>query len=244
MKIHIIMHESFEAPGAILEWARKKSHELSYTRVYHNEELPDNSDSFDFLMIMGGPQSPATTTSDCPHFNASAEINLIKKAIEADKLVLGVCLGAQLIGEAYGAPFSASPNKEIGVFDVTLTEDGMNDPIFKNFPKVFPVGHWHGDMPGLSKNSAVLAYSTGCPRQIVRYSPKVYGFQCHFEFTKEAIAGMIEHCGEEVEQAKLLPYVQDKATLLNHNYSAINQLLFDFLDALEAMHRGMLNLRA
>lgn len=233
MKLHIIMHESFEAPAAIEDWAKSKNHQILYTKLYQNEKLPDNADDFDFLVVMGGPQSPATTIEECHHFDAQKEIALIKMAIDNDKAVFGVCLGAQLIGEALGAKFDHSPNREIGVFDVTLTEAGKKDPFFSSLPEKFSVGHWHGDMPGLTSDSEILAFSEGCPRQVVRYTPKVYGFQCHFEFTPEAIEGMIENSLEELEKYKSLPYIQDPETLRSKDYNQMNNFLFKFLDYIE-----------
>ena len=224
------MHESFEAPGAIETWAKRRKHEITYTRLYDKNTLPQNVDDIDFLIVMGGPQSPATTKEECHYFDANKEIKFIKKAIKDGKLALGICLGAQLIGEALGAKFGHSPNKEIGVFGLTLTADANDDPVFSKFPKKFLVGHWHGDMPGLASESRILASSKGCPRQIVRYSPKVYGFQCHFEFTKASIEGMIRYCGHELKEGKNLPYVQSKEELRKQDYDSMNKLLFTFLD--------------
>ena len=137
-----------------------------------------------------------------------------------------------MIGEALGAPYDHSPNREIGVFPVTLTDDGRQDPLVGNFPETFQVGHWHGDMPGLTPQAVVLAASDGCPRQIVRYSPKVYGFQCHFEFTDEAIEGMIANSADELETHAGLPYVHSVAQLRAHDYGEMNNFLFEFLDGL------------
>lgn len=234
MTFHIIMHESFEAPAAIALWAEKRGHGVSYTRLYQGDEFPKDCNGFDFLVIMGGPQSPATTLQECPHFDFKKEQHFIKRAIDQGKRVLGVCLGAQLIGEALGAAFDHSPNREIGVFDVTLTDAAKQDPIFKNFPARFPVGHWHGDMPGFTSDAAVLATSAGCPRQIVRYTPRVYGFQCHFEFTPTAIDGMIQSCGHELVAGK--PYIQSALQLRQQDYTGMNELLFKFLD--ELAHLG------
>jgi GMP synthase (glutamine-hydrolysing) len=82
---------------------------------------------------MGGPQSPATTREECPWFDAQAEKALISRAIEAGKTVIGVCLGSQLIGEALGAAFCHSPEKEIGKFPVRLTDAGKANPLFEDF---------------------------------------------------------------------------------------------------------------
>lgn len=234
MKVHIVMHESFESPAAIEIWALKKGHDITYTRLYEGGVFPDNTD-FDFLVIMGGPQSPETTLTECPHFNAQKEIAFIKKAIEEKKVLLGVCLGAQLIGEALGAKFDHSPNREIGVFPVLLTEEGKNDPIFSSFPEKFMVGHWHGDMPGLTADSKILAISEGCPRQIICYSPKIYGFQCHFEFTPDAIETMIENNAHELEMYRESPYIETAEQLKDHDYSEMNLLLFNFLDEISKL---------
>jgi GMP synthase (glutamine-hydrolysing) len=230
MKIHVVMHEEFEAPGAIVVWANKNKCPVSYPRLFAGEGFPTSPDSFDYLCVMGGPQSPATTILECPYFDATKEIQFIKQAIKENKYLLGVCLGAQLISEALGAKFDHSPNREIGVFDVKLTEKAKNDPIFSQFSDSFAVGHWHGDMPGLTSTSEVLATSEGCPRQVVKYSPRIYGFQCHFEFTKETIQGMIKNCADELEKYKGLPYVQTAKSLVNYDYSVINEKLYVFLD--------------
>ncbi len=232
MRIHIVMHESFEAPGAIAKWISKNNLMVSYTRLYQGDLFPNTADAFDFLIVMGGPQSPATTLAECSHFNAIREIDFIRSAIVHDKFVLGICLGAQMIGEALGAKFDHSPNREIGVYQLTLTGDAKQDPIFQSFPESFLVGHWHGDMPGLTADSKILASSEGCPRQIVRYTSRVYGFQCHFEFTSESIEGMIQSCGQELVDYQQLPFVETSEQLRSHDYSAINQLLFQFLDQL------------
>ena len=235
MNVHFILHESFEAPAAIEAWAKRKMHMIAYTRTYQGEKLPENAEKIDLLIVMGGPQSPATSQTECPHFDAAGEIGLIQKTIQSGKPVLGVCLGAQLIGEALGARFEHSPNREIGVLELELTEDAKQDPIFSKFPGTFKVGHWHGDMPGLTAESKVLAKSQGCPRQIVKYGPKVYGFQCHFEFTPESIEGMIQNAQEELESSQELPFVRTKEELRKADYGKMNQLLFDFLDYIESL---------
>ncbi|MBP1700128.1 MAG: GuaA, partial [Deltaproteobacteria bacterium] len=61
------------------------------------------------------------------------------------KHVLGICLGAQLIAKALGARVTKSPVKEIGWSEVSLTEEGLKDPLFSALPKAFPVFQWHED---------------------------------------------------------------------------------------------------
>lgn len=231
MNIHCVLHESFEGPGAIKTWAEKRGHHIAYTKLYEKQELPLHLDDVDFLVIMGGPQSPDTTLEECQYFDTKKEIDLIKKAIAHKKSILGVCLGAQLIGLAYGVPHSKSPHREIGIFPLTLTQAGLQDPIFKTFPKTFDVGHWHADMPGVPENARVLASSAGCPRQIIKFDDNVYGFQCHFEFTPKAINGMLKNCASDLKESGLYVYRADDFE--GKHYDQMNELLFRFFDHID-----------
>ncbi|MBW4209868.1 type 1 glutamine amidotransferase [Enterobacter asburiae] len=234
MHIHFIIHEHFEAPGAYEIWGKNRGCSLSYSRVYQGDPLPEDLESTDLLIIMGGPQSPATTLKECPWFDAQAEMRLIGRAVEAGKTVIGVCLGSQLIGEALGAAFCHSPEKEIGKFPVRLTEAGKANPLFEDFGHELNVGHWHNDMPGLTPQAKVLAYSEGCPRQIVQYGERVYGFQCHMELTPEVVELLIEHSQNDLRRAAEFRFVETAEKLRSHDYREMNQVLFSFLDKLTA----------
>ncbi len=232
MHVHFLIHESFEAPGACESWARNQGHHVTCSRVYEGEALPSSVENIDFLIVMGGPQDPATTPEECPHFDAKAEQALIAAAIHARKAVIGICLGSQLIGEALKAPFAHSPEKEIGKFPVSLTEAGRQHPLFAHFGHSLEVGHWHNDMPGLTPDATLIAYSEGCPRQIVAYSDLVYGFQCHLELTAEVVERLIAHSEKDLSRAAEFRFVQTPAELRAHDYREMNQALFTFLDKL------------
>lgn len=240
MNIHFIQHEIFEAPGAYLEWAKQKGHAITFSKVYENQPLPKTADNIDLLIVMGGPQNPSTTKEDCLYFDAQAEKVLIQKAINADKAVVGICLGSQLIGEALGAKFEHSPEKEIGVFPIQLTQDGLKDEKISHFGSSLLVGHWHNDMPGFTEKSKVLATSAGCPRQIVAYSNLVYGFQCHMELTPEVVEALIAEELDFLTNNTTYTYVQKPDEIRNYSFVEMNEKLFQFLDklAIEYSHRN------
>tara|TARA_R110002050_G_scaffold163328_2_gene293287 strand:+ start:3799 stop:4518 length:720 start_codon:yes stop_codon:yes gene_type:complete len=235
MHIHFIIHEHFEAPGAYECWAKKHSHTITYSRVYQGEPLLQDIEGIDFLIVMGGPQDPATTTEQCTHFNAREEQAVISNAIDAGKVVLGICLGSQLIGEALGAHYGHSPEREIGKFPIMLTDAGLKHPLFDHFGKTLEVGHWHNDMPGLTNDAQIIAYSKGCPRQIVAYRDLVFGFQCHMELTKDVVALLIEN--DDLNEAAKYRFVEEADVLLNHDYGEMNQKLHYFLDKLEKRYK-------
>ena len=53
MRIHSLLHETFEDTGFIRPWAEENGHPYSETLLYNGEPLPE-TDDFDLLVIMGG----------------------------------------------------------------------------------------------------------------------------------------------------------------------------------------------
>ena len=234
MRVHFIVHESFEAPGAYETWAINQGHDVTYSRVYAGDRLPDDAVGIDFLIVMGGPQDPDTTLEACPHFNAKAEQALIASAVKTGKAVIGICLGSQLIGEALGAPVMQSPEKEVGHYPITLTTAGLQDDKLAHFGPSLVIGHWHNDMPGLTPEAEVMASSEGCPRQIVKYSDRVYGFQCHMEFDAEVIELLIAHSQQELSAARGRRFIRSEQEMRAWDYREMNEKLWVFLDKLTA----------
>ncbi|MDZ7321419.1 type 1 glutamine amidotransferase [Kosakonia sacchari] len=236
MRVHFIVHERFEAPGAYETWAAHRGHQITFSRVYAGQKLPADARDIDLLVVMGGPQDPSVSVEACAHFDSHAEQALIASAVNAGKAVIGVCLGAQLIGEALGAPFAHSPEKEIGTFPIFMTEKGAMNEMFSHFGNTLDVGHWHNDMPGLTPEAEIIARSEGCPRQIVAYSDRVYGFQCHMELTPEVVELLIAHSDNDLRRAAEYRFVQSADELRATDYSEMNRKLFTFLDKLASRY--------
>jgi GMP synthase-like glutamine amidotransferase len=110
MKIRYLQHVPFEGPANIGEWARKKGHILTGTHLYNNEVVP-SMDQFDWLIIMGGPMN---IYEEKKYPWLQSEKQFIKEAIEHRKVVLGICLGAQLITDVLGGKVTSNPEGEIG----------------------------------------------------------------------------------------------------------------------------------
>ena len=234
MKVHFIQQDSWVLPGEYLSWADRHGHDVTVSKCWEYESVPKSAEA-DLLVVLGGYQCPATTKEECGYFDAEAEKALIRRYVEAGKMVVGVCLGAQLLGEALGAPYEHSPEREIGPVEARLTPEGKNDPFFASFGDVFLAGEWHNDMPGLTEDSVIIAESDGCPRQIVRYGKYVYGFQTHMEFTHEIVAAGIEDAGGHLNCTGR--FVQTEGQLLAFDYSEMNALLSSFLDAMVEEYR-------
>jgi GMP synthase-like glutamine amidotransferase len=227
LRIHYLQHVPFEGLGSIAEWVSLHGHELTTTQFFTDSTFPELAD-IDWLIIMGGPMG----VYDEEKYNwLVSEKRLIKKAIEADKTVIGICLGAQLIAKVLGANVYPNQYKEIGWFPIQLSEEAIEKKLFKGFDKKLTVFHWHGDTFDLPANAIRLASSEACKNQAFLYNEKVIGLQFHFEMTEPALKNMIENDNAEL---KLLPFIQTAETILNNQNLIENnkQLLFKLLDRL------------
>ncbi len=221
-RVHCIEHVSFETPGRVADWVVERGHSFSGTRVYAGEPFPA-LDSFDALVVMGGPMG---VHDDARFPWLPDEKRLIEASIRAEKHVLGVCLGAQLVASVLGARVYRNRFKEIGWFPVHATESGRGQ---WDLPKEFVAFHWHGDAFDLPKESVHLAKSAGCENQMFALGTKVVGIQFHLEVTREGIDGMLQHGAADLGEG---PYMQSPPEMVaaNRNVEAAHTRLTTVLD--------------
>ncbi|GBG57555.1 GMP synthase [Sporomusaceae bacterium FL31] len=233
MRLHYLQHVPFENPGSILIWAKENGHRITSTQFYQNEPLPRQQD-FDWLVIMGGPMN-IYEEEFYPWL--AAEKVFIREAIETGKVVIGLCLGGQLIADVIGGKVTQNPVKEIGWFPVRLSEHARLSPLFSFFPEQPVVFQWHGDTFSiLPEEAQCIAESDACKHQAFIYKNRVFGFQYHLENTASIIESLVENC-----RAEMIPgaYVQTPEELLAHPayIEQSNQWMERFLTQLEKMDR-------
>jgi GMP synthase-like glutamine amidotransferase len=228
IKIHIFQHVSFEGPAMIAEWAKSKGHVLSYTRFYENPELPELN-SIDWLAVMGGPMN-VYDYDQYPWLKEEAEF--IKKAVRAAKVVLGICLGAQLIAKALGSKVYEGGKKEIGWFPVFFSPESGKLSEIEFLANEAMVFHWHGDTFDIPEGAVKIASSEAFPNQAFLYNKKVLALQFHCEMNEQAISAMIENCGDEIVIAD---YVQSRQEIVEKSgfLGESNALLMSILGYLE-----------
>lgn len=227
MNIHCFQHVPFEGLGCIQEWIKKNDHHLTYTKFYEKATLPDIH-KIDFLIIMGGPMG-VYDEAELPWLKTEKEF--IKKAIEAGKIVLGVCLGSQLIASAMGAKVYPNKQKEIGWFPVTFNSS-FQQYTHLNINTEFNVFHWHGDTFDLPKGAILHSSTSVCQNQLFTLGNKIMGIQYHLEATPEAIQAFVKNCGHELVSGK--EFIQSEKQILETTkyIQASNKMMVDILDRL------------
>jgi GMP synthase-like glutamine amidotransferase len=231
MRIHSLQHVSFEDSAYIGSWAANKGHVLSSTRLFADERCP-KIEEFDILLIMGGPMN---VYEEGKYPWLRHEKRFIKQAIQGGKIVLGICLGAQLIAEVLGGNITKNKNKEIGWFPVCLTDYGQRASLLAQLPSSFIAFHWHGDTFSIPPRCEHIATNDACPNQGFQYKDRVLGLQFHIEATEISIDRLINNCADEMVEAK---FVQKESIVrARTNFiSTINHYMDHVLEQFEIIH--------
>lgn len=200
-KLHYLQHVDAEDLAHIAVWADNKGFDITATRLHLGELLPP-IDTLDWLIVMGGPMN-IYEESEYPWL--AEEKRFIRQAIDAEKTVIGICLGAQLIADVLGAKVVSNKHTEIGWFPVRLTEAAKSLPTFEGIPDSFMAFHWHGDRFDIPEGATHVLESDACPEQGFLYGDRVIALQCHLEETGESVEHLLQNFQDEMTPG---PYVQ------------------------------------
>jgi GMP synthase (glutamine-hydrolysing) len=160
--------------GTILE-----EHGITYREVdVEREALP--AIDYEALVVMGGPQYANENLA-----YLVAEKALMRNALERSIPLFSVCLGGQLLASVCGAEVKRHGDTEIGFYEVQLTEEGRQDPLFKGLEGTsHSVFQWHNDTFDLPAGAVLLEAGDTTRYQAFRYGPHAYGLQYHPELTE------------------------------------------------------------
>ncbi len=152
--------------------------EIDIRRMWQGEPLPADPQGFNALVVLGGEQSAVDDAEHpwLPHLAA-----LTRAFGGADRAVLGICLGAQLVARGYGGANILGRPVEFGWHEVRPTPAGRSDPVLAALGEGAPLFHWHLDTFTLPPGAVHLATSAMTEMQAFRIGRAVYAIQFHFE---------------------------------------------------------------
>lgn len=199
-KILVLQHAPPETLGTIADPLLDQSVAAHYVRPFQDDPVPGNMDQADGLIVMGGPmgvydQDRLTFLKD--------ECRLIEKALKANKPVLGVCLGSQLLASVLGAEVARGRHFELGWHLVLLNEAGQADSLWSGIERNFFAMHWHRDYFNLPQGAVNLASSEMTTHQAFRYGNNAYGLLFHLETTEYILREMIRTFSEDLTDEKI-----------------------------------------
>jgi GMP synthase-like glutamine amidotransferase len=210
VRVLAFRHVPFEGAGRLEPILAARGYTIEYVDLYHSDAPIPDMDGAAGLIFLGGPMS---VNDDLPYLRK--EMCLISRAIARQQPVLGICLGAQLIAKTLGAKVYRNPVKEVGWYNIRITDAAGEDALFRDVSPCELVFHWHGETFDLPRGAVRLAGSAVCKNQAYRFGINVYGLQFHLEVTPEMIAEWCvqdENCGDVRElSAPLDAYLHQAA---------------------------------
>lgn len=171
MKALILQHEDSTPPGSTLEWLKQKNITCEVLQVPQAPSLPA-MDSFDLLVICGGSMN-VDQEATFPWLKVEKEF--IRRAIETQKKIVGLCLGSQLLSEVLGGQVQKHSVCEVGWQKVQLIESKKELTVFQ----------WHAYSFSIPPKAERTASSEACKNQAFRLGKNILAYQFHPETTNE-----------------------------------------------------------
>lgn len=155
---------------------------ISTIRPYLHDAVPEALTA-DALVVLGGHMGVA----DAEQFPWLRQIQvLLKDAVERRLPVLAICLGAQLLADAFGGTVGrGAAGLESGLTRIGWTGEAADDALVQHLPEPFLACNFHFDSIDRLPESAVhLGTGTLYPHQAFRIG-SAWGLQFHPEVTPD-----------------------------------------------------------
>lgn len=183
-RVLVFQHVAHEILGTFHPLLREAGIRIRYVNFSREPDIKVDVSDYEGLIVLGGPMG-VWEMDKHPHLKH--EIECIQTAMNENKPVLGICLGGQLIASALGAEVKPAKEKEIGWFDLKITDEGKKDPLLAKLETHERIFQWHQDAFDLPKGALWLATSERCKYQAFKYGEKTYSFQFHLEVDQPMI---------------------------------------------------------
>ena len=183
----VFQHMNHDHPGRFLDYFAEDGIIPEFVRLFEGQEIPALA-PYDLLFVLGGAQD---TWEEEQHLWLPAENEAIREwVMDRAKPYFGVCLGHQLLATALGGEVGLAQQAEVGVFDVSLTEDAREHPLMQGLEPVHKVMQWHfAEVKRAPQQARVLATSARTAVQAIAIGDHAMSTQFHCEFTPQTVAG-------------------------------------------------------
>lgn len=170
LKVLILQHEGPTPPGHVTEWLEGHGAETQVLRI-DLEDPPVDPGRYDLIVSLGSEFA----AYDDSHAFVKREAELMRRAIDADVPILGLCFGGQMLARVLGGEVHRGSESEIGWLPVRTRD-----------PDLVPEGpwfQWHFDVITPPPGATVIAETDLGAQAFV--AGRNLGLQFHPEVTPE-----------------------------------------------------------
>lgn len=187
----VVQHTGSEGIARLGDWLLDAGARLTTVHPYAGDELPAGLDGHHALVVLGGPQQayPDRVTGAWSAPWLPATLGLLREAVGTRTPTLGICLGGQLLAQAFGGRVAAGQaGPEIGAGLVAKRDSSAEDALFGPLPLTPDVVQWHDDaIVELPAGAALLASGARYQHQAYRLGERAWGLQFHIEVDEPMI---------------------------------------------------------
>jgi GMP synthase-like glutamine amidotransferase len=180
----ILQHEEPTPPGLITEWLGGHGASVETFRIdVHDREVDPTR--YDLIVSLG---SEFAAFDDTKPF-VPREASLLRRAVDAEVPVLGLCFGGQMLARVLGGEVYRSSDSEIGWLPVKSTD-----------PEMVPEGpwfQWHFDTFALPPGATLMAETDVGPQAFVM--GRSLGLQFHPEVTTDIMTDWVREYRHELD---------------------------------------------
>jgi GMP synthase (glutamine-hydrolysing) len=178
-KLLVFQHVASEPLGHLDPLLRSSGFRIRYLNFGREPHAQPDVRRYDGLVVLGGPMN-VDQAHLFPHLQT--EIAAIREAVLADKPVLGICLGGQLLAEAMGGKVHPNAVPEIGWYRLHTRPAAQDDVLLRHFDRTpRHVFQWHAYTFQPPPGAVPLAWTRSCRNQAYRLGDRAWGLQFHLE---------------------------------------------------------------
>ena len=180
----ILQHEEPTPPGHVTEWLGGHGAEMDVLRIDVEDPRVDPG-RYDLIVSLGSEFA----AYDDSHRFVTSEAELMRRAVDADVPILGLCFGGQMLARVLGGEVYRGSESEIGWLPVRTRD-----------PDLVPEGpwfQWHFDVITAPPDSTVLAETDLGTQAFV--AGRSLGLQFHPEVTTEIMEDWVRTYRHELD---------------------------------------------
>ena len=197
MRFLVLQNDPASPPGAVAERLAAHGAELEVRRALHGDQLPSSPAGYAGAIVLGGVMS----ANDDDKYPALAPMRqLLRDFHAADKPLLGICLGSQVLARCFGAEVRLHSEYEFGHTQLQFTAAGREDALLSGLPNPQWIMQSHEDTFDIPGDGIALMTGEACVNQAFRVGRATYAFQCHFETTPDIIQSWIDQFGPHLRK--------------------------------------------
>jgi GMP synthase (glutamine-hydrolysing) len=199
MRVLAIVHQPDAGPGVFADAVRRQGWELQEWPITEGSPPPDAMANFQAVMVFG---AAVNADQEAAHPWLRNEKQLLAALLARGMPLLGVCLGAQMLAEAAGAPARRAAAPEIGWVEVQVTNAGATDPLIGPLAPRLSAFEWHTYEFPLPAGAVALARSDTC-LQAFQVGERAWGIQFHAEVTAADARHWIEDYQSDADAVRI-----------------------------------------